>query len=127
MGSRIALLFPTPASGKSYAGSSLPSPILESGSYGSFILIEDDGQSNDHTLRGVYTEIELSFKVTYAEHEEVVEVDYELTHAGWPLPYSSIELRLPASDNRKIVVAEGKSVRTQMGDIARVELLLAMD
>ena len=104
---------------------------MESGSHGSFTLIEDDGQSNDHTLRGVYTEIELSFKVTSAEHEEVVEVDYELTHAGyWPLPYSSIELRLPASDNRKIVAAEGKSVRTQLGDIgclARVELLLAMD
>jgi hypothetical protein len=100
-----------------------------SGLHGSFTLIEDDGQSNDHTLRDGYTEIELSFKVTKSDLGDVVEVDYKLIHAGyWPLPYSSIELRLPVGDDRRIVGAEGKSVRTQPcenGGPARVELLLA--
>lgn len=79
-------------------------------------------------LRGVYTEIRLSFKVTGAELGDVVEVDYEIIHAGyWPLPYSSIELCLPVGDHREIVGAEGKLLKTQPaenGGPARVELLL---
>jgi len=114
--SRTALLFPSPTSAETRSVSS-SAPISESGLHGSFTLIEDDGRSNNHTLRGGFTEIEISFKVTGSDHGDVVQVDYKLINEGyWPLPYRSIKLCLPAGDHRKIVGAGGKHVTTRSGE-----------
>jgi alpha-glucosidase len=89
--SRTALVFPAPSGD----------------SQGSFTLIEDDGVSNDHTGKGVYTELVVSFAATEAE----VVVDYQVVHGAYKLPYEVIWFELPRGDKRKLVVKGGKTER----------------
>ncbi|KAJ6489585.1 glycosyl hydrolases family 31-domain-containing protein [Mycena vitilis] len=89
--SRTALLFPAPTGA----------------SAGSFTLIEDDGVSNDHTGKGVYTELVVSFNATGAE----VVVNYEVVHGAYKLPYDVIWVKLPVGDKRRIVIQDGKMER----------------
>ncbi|KAJ7121284.1 glycosyl hydrolases family 31-domain-containing protein [Mycena crocata] len=84
-----------------------PAPTGES--RGSFTLIEDDGVSNDHTAKGVYTELFVSFSVSAAGKEVVV--DYEMVHGAYKLPYEVIWFELPVGDARKLVVKQGKKER----------------
>ncbi|CAK5265429.1 unnamed protein product [Mycena citricolor] len=85
---RTALVFPAP--GKASAGS--------------FTLIEDDGVSNEHLDKGIYTEILLTYSATATE----VVVDYEVVHGQFKLPYEAVWIQLPIGDQRKIVVKAGK-------------------
>ncbi|KAF7357793.1 BZ3500-MvSof-1268-A1-R1-Chr3-1g06135 protein [Mycena venus] len=89
--SRTALVFPAPTGE----------------SRGSFTLIEDDGVSNDHTDKGVYTELVVSFAATEGE----VFVDYEVVHSAYKLPYEVIWFELPVGDKRQLVVKGGKTER----------------
>ncbi|KAI5478030.1 hypothetical protein MNV49_005493 [Pseudohyphozyma bogoriensis] len=75
-----------------------PSPTKAS--EGTFTLIEDDGKSNDHTSKKVYTEIELAFKSADAT---TVEVSYAVVHGKYKLPYDTIFWALPEGDQRKVV------------------------
>ncbi|KAJ6594391.1 glycosyl hydrolases family 31-domain-containing protein [Mycena capillaripes] len=99
--SRTALVFPAPTGE----------------SRGSFTLIEDDGVSNEHTGKGVYTELVVSFAATEAE----VVVDYEVVHGAYKLPYEVIWFELPVGDKRKLVVKEGKKDRRkEIGEVGIV-------
>ncbi|KAJ7485732.1 glycosyl hydrolases family 31-domain-containing protein [Mycena latifolia] len=91
--SRTALVFPAPSGA----------------SNGRFILIEDDGVSNDHTGRGVYAELVLSFTAAGANAEVVV--DCKVVKGAYKLPYDVIWFELPVGDARKIVVKGGKTER----------------
>ncbi|KAJ6625766.1 glycosyl hydrolases family 31-domain-containing protein [Mycena sp. CBHHK59/15] len=84
-------------------------PAPSGASHGSFTLVEDDGVSNDHTGKGVYTELVLSFAV--AEGNSEVVVDYEAVHGAYKLPYEVIWVELPVGDTRKVVVKGGKTER----------------
>lgn len=99
------LIFPSPESNKSTATS-------RSGMKGSFSLIEDDGTSNDHSLKGVYTELNITFKVepSSASSSEKVEVDYQVIRGSYKLPYDKMEFVLPKGDERELVAAEGKEL-----------------
>ncbi|KAJ7495980.1 glycosyl hydrolases family 31-domain-containing protein [Mycena galericulata] len=94
--SRAALVFPAPTGE----------------STGSFTLIEDDGVSNAHTDKGVYTELVLSFTASGSE----IVVDYEVVYGGYELPYDVIWLELPVGDQRKLVVKEGKTERRKQNE-----------
>lgn len=96
---RTVLVFPAPSSSSSSSAS---------GQKGSFTLIEDDGKSNDHTnpSRRGYTEIFLSF--TVVEGGESVEVDFEVVHRRFELPYEVVWFELPRGDRRTLKVREGK-------------------
>lgn len=117
---RVAHLFPAPTS------SSLLSPPSKSCLEGSFTLVEDDGHTNDHTLRGIYSDIILSFRVIQGE-EDIVVVDYNVVHSGYHLPFGAIEIRLPEGDKRRIVAADGKTLHDLppvFGSGSRAELAL---
>lgn len=96
--SRTALVFPAPTGA----------------SRGSFTLIEDDGVSNAHTGKGVYTELVVSFTAGGAGGEVVV--DCEVVHGAYKLPYEVIWFELPAGDERKLVVKAGKTERRQQNE-----------
>ncbi|KAJ7141312.1 glycosyl hydrolases family 31-domain-containing protein [Mycena epipterygia] len=85
--SRTVLVFPTPTGA----------------SHGSFTLVEDDGVSNAHTGKGVYTELVVSFTTGGAGAEVV--------HGAYKLPYEVIWFELPAGDERKVVVNARKTER----------------
>ncbi|KAJ6494934.1 glycosyl hydrolases family 31-domain-containing protein [Mycena vulgaris] len=95
VGSRTALVFPAPAGASS----------------GRFTLVEDDGVSNDHTGKGVYTELVLSFSAAAGGREVVV--DCEVVHGAYRLPYKVIWVELPVGDQRKVVVKGGKTARRE--------------
>ncbi|KAJ7761077.1 glycosyl hydrolases family 31-domain-containing protein [Mycena metata] len=105
--SRTALVFPAPSGD----------------SQGSFTLIEDDGVSNDHTAKGVYTELVISFAATSTE----VVVGYEVVHGAYKLPYEVIWFELPVGDKRKVMVKRGKTERRQMnGNREQVGVVVAV-
>ncbi|KAF7321974.1 Glycosyl hydrolases family 31-domain-containing protein [Mycena kentingensis (nom. inval.)] len=91
VGERTARVFPAPAGA----------------SKGSFMLIEDDGRSNAHTHKGVYTELLLSFECAGDGAGEVV-VNVEVLKGGYKLPYEVVWFELPAGDKRKVVGKGGK-------------------
>lgn len=72
---------------------------------GSFTLIEDDFRSNDHSSKGVYTELRLSFEVV----DDAIEVDYDVVHGEWKLPYDSLAWHLPTGDGRTVRVKPGRA------------------
>lgn len=89
---------------------SIPSASIPLGSMsGSFPLIEDDGYSNDHTIKDVFTEILITFSANKGALDQIV-VDYQVVHAGYRLPYDAINVRLPHGDERIIVSAPGKTI-----------------
>jgi alpha-glucosidase len=108
LGSRTVLIFPSP-SNSSF------------GLTGSFTLIEDDGRTNDHLEKGLYTELALHFAVKGAE----VEVRWELVHGGYSLPYQELTWELPKGDTRKVVAASGMEWRRNEGDEGERFSLLA--
>ncbi|KAM0786221.1 hypothetical protein ACM66B_007024 [Microbotryomycetes sp. NB124-2] len=93
---RTLVIFPAPASHRSSGQSG-----------GSFTLVEDDFRSNDHTDKGVYTEIHFWFKVVDSES---VQVGYDVVRKEWPLPYRDVAVCLPPGDARQVVGAEGFKV-----------------
>jgi alpha-glucosidase len=145
---REAVIFAVPSvdTSTSIDDSRNTTPIPRNGTTGTFTLIEDDGFSNDHTRHG-YTEINLSFRVisqtlhctdsaTNSNQDsagagipgskDVVEVDYEIVHAGYALPYDTITFRLPEGDSRTIVPAFGKtlsrSTESREGAVMRISV-----
>ncbi|TDL29099.1 hypothetical protein BD410DRAFT_3704 [Rickenella mellea] len=102
---RTALIFPSPAT----SSKSAKPDTKRSGMSGSFTLIEDDGRTNDHTDKGVYTELELTFAVVDGGNgEEVIEVDCAVVKGGYKLPYDAIWFELPLGDEREVRAAKGK-------------------
>lgn len=83
-----------------------PTSLSSAGSSGRFTLIEDDGLTNSTA----YTQIELSFAVVQVGGEEAVQVDYEIIHGAFELPYEVLWWELPQRDLRRIVGAAGKEV-----------------
>ncbi|SGY50174.1 BQ5605_C001g00861 [Microbotryum silenes-dioicae] len=88
-GSRHVLIFPSSA---------------QSGCSGRFTLVEDDGVSNEHTLNGVYTEIDVWYRV---KNFEEVEVGFEVSRNEYVTKWKNLTWELPKGDRRKIVGAEG--------------------
>ncbi|CAE6448403.1 hypothetical protein ACGC1H_005534 [Rhizoctonia solani] len=80
---------------------------------GSFKLVEDDGKTNEHTEKGIYTEIELSFQVTAGEKgQQAIEVDVKELNNSYALPYNIIWFILPPGDDRKLRVPAGSTRKT---------------
>ncbi|CAE6391128.1 unnamed protein product [Rhizoctonia solani] len=93
------------------------------GAKGSFKLIEDDGKTNEHAEKGVFTELELSFQVNLGEKgEQNVEVDVKELKTAYSLPYKIVWFILPPGDGRKLKTAAGSMKRTseQKADDGRV-------
>ncbi|KAJ7091907.1 glycosyl hydrolases family 31-domain-containing protein [Mycena belliarum] len=106
--SRTALIFPAPSGASS----------------GSFTLVEDDGVSNDHTGRGTYTELVVSFT---ASGSDAVIVDCEVVKGAYKLPYEVIWFELPVGDARKVVVKGGKAGRRRHnGDKEEVGIVVSL-
>lgn len=101
--SRTILIFPAPA----FSSSS------DAGRRGSFRLVEDDFRSNDHTRRGTYTELELSFEIA---QDGAIVVKSERLHDEWKLPYREIAWQLPAGDSREIRAEPNGSGREVQGE-----------
>lgn len=91
-GERDTLIFPAPHK-------------HASGTKGSFTLIEDDGTSNDHTDKGFFTELDLSFVTISTDR---VEVAVQTIRHQYVLPYSTMLWLLPSGDERVLVDVEGK-------------------
>ncbi|SCV71199.1 BQ2448_2787 [Microbotryum intermedium] len=89
------------------------------GCFGRFTLIEDDGVSNEHTLNGIYTELEVWFRVRSAEE---VEVGFEVSRNKYVTKWKSLTWELPKGDGRKIVAAEGFSGAYDEDGVLAVEV-----
>lgn len=86
-----------------------PSPTNNAdGVTGSFTLIEDDGKTNAHVERGIFTEIKLSFRVAPDNQgSQRVEVGVEIATHSYDLPYDIIWFVLPVGDTRELCLAPG--------------------
>lgn len=97
---RDVLIFPSPTSRSGLSG-------ME----GSFTLIEDDGKSSDHTSEGIYTEIQIFFRVVQSETEpgvEAIEVGYDVVTWKYTPEAEILWFVLPKGDQRKMQ-SEGRS------------------
>ncbi|KDN45363.1 hypothetical protein RSAG8_04950, partial [Rhizoctonia solani AG-8 WAC10335] len=95
------------------------------GTKGSFKLVEDDGKTNEHTEKGAFTELELSFQVgPGAKGEQAIEVDVKELNNSYALPYKIVWFILPPGDNRKLRVPAGLARKTseQKADDGRTML-----
>ncbi|CEL62592.1 alpha-glucosidase [Rhizoctonia solani AG-1 IB] len=83
------------------------------GAEGSFKLVEDDGKTNEHAEKGVFTELELSFQVGLGERgRQDVVVDVKELNNTYSLPYDIIWFILPPGDDRKLKTAAGSTKKT---------------
>ncbi|KAG8689890.1 hypothetical protein FRC11_015020 [Ceratobasidium sp. 423] len=93
------------------------------GAKGSFKLVEDDGKTNEHVEKGVFTELELSFQVGPGEKgQQTVEVDVKELSNSYVLPYNVVWFILPLGDSRKLRAPAGSVRKTseQKADDGRV-------
>ncbi|KAF8685452.1 glycosyl hydrolase 31 family [Rhizoctonia solani] len=100
------------------------------GATGSFKLVEDDGKTNEHAEKGIFTELEISFQVNPGEKgKQEVQVDVKELNSAYPLPYTVIWFILPPGDGRKLKAAAGSTRKTsdQKSDDARVMLGLHLN
>ena len=95
MNERTVQIYPVPSSTPCSAGRA-----------GSFTLIEDDGKSNDHTTKGIYTEMVVSFEVV----DETVVIEVEVVKGEYELGYEVLWFELPMDDEREMVGARGMSL-----------------
>jgi alpha-glucosidase len=95
MDERTIQIFPVPSASNSLAGRR-----------GSFTLVEDDGKSNDHTTKGNYTEMVISFEVV----DETVVIEVEVVKGEYELGYEVLWFELPMDDEREMVGARGMSL-----------------
>lgn len=92
-----------------------PSPTSRSGSSGmegSFTLIEDDGKSSDHTSKGIYSEIQIFFRVVQSLAEmggEAIEVGYDVVTWKYTPEAEVLWFTLPKGDIRRMQPSEGRS------------------
>ncbi|KAG8682651.1 hypothetical protein FRC08_014823 [Ceratobasidium sp. 394] len=103
---RVAHIFPSPSPNKP-------------GTTGCFALVEDDGKTNAHVNEGIYTELEVSFKV---EGEGQVEVDVKVLHNAYVVPYDVIWFVLPVGDTREMKARHGTKAETKRGEDGRIML-----
>jgi alpha-glucosidase len=89
-------------------------PAPTGASHGRFTLVEDDGVSNDHTGKGAYTELVVSFAAAGGDRDSEVVVDCEVVRGAYELPYDVIWFELPVGNARRVVVKEGKEERRRI-------------
>lgn len=81
---RTVVLFPTPGQGSRV-------------SKGSFVVVEDDGHSNDATVRSVWTEYEISFTAM----AKTVLVSVRMIHSRYKGRWK-LRFHLPSGDEREL-------------------------
>jgi alpha-glucosidase len=72
---------------------------------GTFVLVEDDGCSNDYQYGG-YSEILLE---TAAEADQIM-LRAQPLHIGYPLPYTKVEFILPPGESRQLATKTGGEI-----------------
>lgn len=107
---RTAHIFPSPTS-------------ATDGASGSFTLIEDDGKTNAHVERGVYSQVELSFRVAGAQS---VEVDVKVVKDSYALPYDTVWFALPIGDKRELCIAEGSGKGASVREVREGRSMLGI-
>lgn len=94
-------------------------PGHELGSKGEFTLIEDDGISSNHTLRGAYLELKIMFEIIRRDEEQVIAVDTEYIHREYDPKFKSISFVLPHGDEREIISLNGRPLHWTTGQDKR--------
>lgn len=102
---RTVAIFPTPV----YILEKIKSG--ESSCHGSFVLIEDDGISNNAAERGGFTEIKLYFRASVKE----VLVGAKVRKAGYRAIWNLIFV-LPEGDKRQLVYVKEENTQVVISD-----------